>query len=96
MSKHEEIYEEIAAQYKGKRRIAGLQELVALSKDIGFTILDEDSLRKIFKISCGEWFKSDPLYSISYMGVSIREIRNLYWWLSFYYDGVFLSLIPYG
>ena len=49
LSKHEEIYEEIAAQYKGKRRVAGLQELVALSKDIGFTILDEDSLRKFSK-----------------------------------------------
>ena len=46
---HEEIYEEIAAQYKGKRRAIGLQELVSLSKDIGFTILDEDSLRKFSK-----------------------------------------------
>lgn len=49
LSKHEEFYQEFATKFSSIRNITILQELVAIDKQIGFTVLDETSLRKFSK-----------------------------------------------
>lgn len=84
----------IAAQYKGKRRIAGLQELVALSKDIGFTILDEDSLRKFSKYLVVNDSNQTPLFHLCIWAYQLERLETCIDDFLSISDGVISVLIP--
>ena len=60
LSKHNEIFEEIACLYSKKKVISLLQDLYAASKDIGFVILDENALKQFSRFILDEESTQTP------------------------------------